>query len=127
MQEPTLPISLRRAVDEEFYQKAKAAGDTRPLAEEPSVKEWQYWRLIGNRYPYTIAFREHHMLVTKRVIGGLQELKIEELLELIEILCTFAAEEYDLWFVNTNKKRSILSHFHVHLATYWPGRKDMSL
>jgi len=122
-----LPMSLRTAAGEYDYQMAKYKGTTKQLHEESVIKEWKHWLLIDNRFPYTVAFRVHRMLLPRRKVANLTELSLEEFTELLTILAGEINDEYDLWFVNTHKRRSILSHFHIHVATYVLDRKEMSL
>ena len=62
-----LPVSLRSYRDELHYHHAKKMGLTKPLQMEKMLKEWQYWALIDNKFPYSAAFKTHHMLIPKRV------------------------------------------------------------
>lgn len=122
-----VPMSLRTLVSEQQYQEAKRIGDIMPLTEEPSIHQWEHWRLIANRFPYTVAFTTHRMLVPKRTLADLNELTLDEFKELLDILSGHVNDEYDLWFVNTHKRRSVLNQFHIHVATYVLDRKDMKL
>lgn len=122
-----LPMSLRTAASEYAYQMAQQKNTVQKLHEKTSLKEWRHWRLVDNDFPYTVAFTVHRMLLPKRKVADLTELSLEEFTELLSILAGEINDEYDLWFVNTHKRRSILSHFHIHVATYVPDRKDMSL
>lgn len=123
----TPPMSLRTAADEIAYQTAKATGQTRPLEEEPTIKEWKYFRLIKNRFPYTIAYKEHHMIVPKRKVCDLAELSLAEFQELLTLLAGEINDKYDLWFVNTTKRRSVHDLFHIHVASFVSDRKEIRL
>lgn len=124
---PPLPTSLRRDLSEYEYQQAKLRGETRPLHEEPALAEWRHWKLINNRYPYDAAFQVHHMLLPKRIVSSLDDLTMAEVAEMMQ-LCGkdgFVEQNYHLWFANTNTKRSILTHFHIHLARFYSQREEM--
>lgn len=120
-------MSLRSKMAELKYQQAKRNSQTVPLAEEPSIKEWQHWRLIANRFPYDIAYKQHDMLLPIREVGAWHNLTADEQAEFWLIIDSYVEPQYDLWFVNTNKRRSILTHFHVHLATYYGSREEMAV
>jgi diadenosine tetraphosphate (Ap4A) HIT family hydrolase len=120
-------MSGRRNNSEVAYQQAKIDQTTLPLHEEPSLKSWEHWRLIANRFPYDIIYKDHKMLLPIRQVSSWSDLTEDEQAEFWLIIDTFVEPDYDLWFVNTNKRRSILSHFHVHLATYYDKRDEMRL
>lgn len=119
-------MSLRTADGERFYGQMKLSGKLIALADEPSLKEWSYWRLINNRFPYTVALRTHHLLLPIRVVPDRSELQAEELAELTEIL-SLVAPEYDFVMENFPKRRSILTHYHLHLGEYHNDRSEMKL
>ncbi len=124
----SLPMSLRTAAGERAYQEARLNGGTRPLELEPSIKKWQYWRLIENRFPYSVAFKTHHMLVPYRAnVSERWDLNDEEKREFERILREFVYPTYDLWFENCPKRRSVARFYHVHLASYVDSREQMSL
>lgn len=123
-----VPMSLRTAQGEIAYQIAKHDGKSlRKLSDEPAIQTWEHWRLIGNRFPYGVAYREHHMLVPKREVADMVDLTEAEMMEFYNIIADFVTPNYDLWFVNTHKRRSILAHFHVHCASYFEDRGQMRL
>lgn len=121
-----LPVSLRTPRDERHYFAEKKRGKAkRPLLEEPRMKEWEYWALIANDFPYSAAFKTHHMLIPKR-LATKQELTVKELSELNKIIDELS-ETYDCWLVNYSKKQSITNHFHVHFLVYKDKRKELKL
>lgn len=112
-------MSLRTAEAEQAYQDAKVAKKTIPLELEPALKKWEHWRLIDNRFPYDSCFKTHHMLLPKRAgITDRWHLNDEEKHELEIILKEFVYPEYDLWFENCPKRRSVTVMYHLHLGTY---------
>lgn len=122
------PVSLRTAIGEENYQLAKRNGGTVPLELAPSIRQWEHWRLIDNTFPYGIAFKEHLMLLPKRAgVAERSQLNDVEKQEFEQILKDFVYPEYDLWFENCPKRRSMNHIYHVHIANYCDSREDMSL
>jgi diadenosine tetraphosphate (Ap4A) HIT family hydrolase len=121
-----VPVSLRTYRDELRYTKSKKSrnnNDTKHLANEDALKEWSYWRLIHNAYPYSSAFKVHHLLVPKRVVAK-TDLNQEELAEL-DSLTDELSDVYDCLLINFPKKQSIRNHFHVHLLTYKDKRSEL--
>ena len=120
-------VSLRTTKDELNYEKAKKKGKSTPLIDEPRIREWQHWALINNSYPYTFAYKIHHLLIPKREVPE-TELNDEEHQELLLIYQELGREKiYDCRLVNFTKKQSIPHHYHIHLMAYKDRRKDMKL
>lgn len=119
------PVSLRICEDEERYIAAKKAGKTKSLISEPRLKEWRYWALIDNAFPYNIAFQTHHMLIPKREVA-VADLTLEEKEELESVLDELS-NQYDCQLINFPKKQSILNHYHIHLLVYKDNRQDIEI
>lgn len=120
-----IPVSLRTLRDEVHYNIAKKNGKSKPLVDETRLREWKYWALINNEFPYTSAFDEHHMLIPKRVVSE-NELSNDEKAELELIYKELGVEDnYDCRLINFQKKQSIKSHFHIHLLRYKDNRNDL--
>lgn len=66
------------------------------------------------------------MLIPKSGAAFRHDLHVDEVIELEEILISLDSH-YDLVFENFTKRRSVLSLFHLHLASYHRDRKDMRL
>ncbi len=79
-------------------------------ARELFVKEYKYWLIVENRFPYNAVFSNHRMLAPKRHLK--EDLNKEEMLELKFIL---KEEEYDYCVLNKRDRRSLPEHFHYHL------------
>lgn len=120
------PISLRPASMELEYQYAQANGTIKRLEEMPRVRQWDYWYLVKNSFPYSIAFQEHDMLIPLSGAANRQDLTMAELIELDHLIEKMSGA-YDLMFENFKHRRSILSLFHLHLAKYHETREDMRL
>lgn len=121
-----IPTSARSIAGETAYQEAKRAGQTVPLDQEDKIMEFDHWYIINNRFPYDMTFGKHHMLVPFSGAAFRADLSIDELNELDQIILQLDAT-YDLVFENFTKRRSVLSLFHLHLASYYTNRKDMRL
>ena len=87
------------------------------LENEEIVKDFESWVVIRNKFPYDGVTRTHHMLVPKRYFATPREMNAEERRELEEIKLSFG-EEYDGLFENLSHKRSVPSHFHIHLFSW---------
>lgn len=122
-----MPMSLRRYDSEQQYYAAKQSDKLIPLTDEPSLHEWNHWTLKDNRFPYDIAFVKHHMLIPKNPPTGRFGLTDEQRDELELILEYFVYPNYDLWFENTPKRRSVPGIYHLHLASYYDSREKMGL
>lgn len=123
-----LPMSMRKAASEAAYQQAKVDKILVPLSAEPSIKEFDLWRVIANRFPYDIALAKHHLLLPKREVPDRFHLTKGEASELLTILLQFERDgSYDFVMDNFAKRRSILAHYHLHLGSYYATREEMSL
>lgn len=120
------PSSLRTLGGESLYGLAKQEGSLIPLAEEPSIKEWQHWRIIRNRFPYDLAFSSHDLLLPKRVVADRKDLSRAEASELDWLLVSYIEDSYDMVMVNTLKRQSVPGHYHLHLVSYKP-REEFQL
>ena len=118
-------VSLRTTRDELYYANAKTKGNTRPLVEEDRLKEWEYWALIKNEFPYSAAFKTHHLLIPKRVVKE-KDLTDEEQAEMRTVLEEMA-ELYDCVLMNFTRQQSIRHHFHLHLLEYKDKRKEIKI
>ncbi len=85
------------------------------LIEKP-IKEFKYWLIIENEFPYDAIAELHHMLVPKRSVAfDWDLLSREELEEYNFIRKEYLPELYELIWENLPKNRTIPEHFHVHL------------
>lgn len=121
-----IPFTLRAYKDEVFYRQAIQLGETIPLVEEPSLREWKFWRLIDNRYPYSTCFKKHHMLMPIRQAANRELLTALEQNELHQIMQELAPD-YDIVFENTLKRQSQPGWLHIQLGEYYDDRTDLKL
>jgi diadenosine tetraphosphate (Ap4A) HIT family hydrolase len=113
-------FTLRIITDEENYQKWKKKNKPNycPFCNRDLIKkEFKYWLIIENRFPYSLIAEGHHLLSTKRHIKCINELTNNEEIELKNILhqINTAQMDYDMISYNTPKRQSIPLHFHLHL------------
>jgi hypothetical protein len=83
-----------------------------PLCDEQSIREFVYWRLIPNSFPYDRIAKKHDMLVTKRHVQE-QDLTDDEKAELFHIKQN-ELDEYPYIVEAHQKQKSIPHHFHLH-------------
>jgi len=99
----------------------KEAGETMPTCAicadtEAVLKEYTYWKVMKNAFPYDRYFTKSDMLVLKRC-GNETNITAEERAELIRVKESLS-ETYDHILENLPKQSSIPHHFHVHLITF---------
>ena len=124
-----LPVSLRTAASELRYQKDKAEGKcAQSFVDEPSIREWKYWRVINNNYHYDMAYGSGHMLIPKRIFARLREINKEEFGELLDIHEALdSTGEYASIGMNFCHLQSIPGHLHFHLPQFYKKRSMMRL
>lgn len=90
------------------------------LCEKVSVKEFTYWKITENQFPYDLIAKTHHMLMPLRHVAesGFSE---EELKEFALIKGELMEGEYDWLIESTVRNKSIPSHFHLHLIVAKPS------
>jgi diadenosine tetraphosphate (Ap4A) HIT family hydrolase len=119
--------TLRRRDDEIAYAKDKLAGNLERLYDAPSLSDFKYWRIIDNKYPYTVAYKTCHMLLPKRLVATEDELTYAEIRELWRLKEDVFAGLYDQLVENMPRSRSVLDHYHIHLVTFYDSREEMGL
>lgn len=83
-------------------------------AKELLVKEYKYWLLIKNRFPYDKVYTNHLLLAPKRHVAELYEITEAEHQELDKL---FDEIPHNQVILNKRADRSIPRHFHFHLVT----------
>ena len=78
------------------------------------IKEFKYWKIVKNRFPWDRIAKTSHMVIPKRHVSGEKLTKIEKR-ELEIIKFKYIEKEYELLAEATTRKKSIPGHFHVHL------------
>lgn len=123
-----IPGSGRTAKSEMVYQEAKKNGITKDLRTEPALQEWQYWRLIENRFPYDMIFDVHHLLIPLSGATDRDRLFQNEADELRDIIANMDRDNaYDALMDNFQGRRSVLGLYHIHLVTWHKNRADYRL
>lgn len=109
---------FRYKKDEKHYKRLRDKGHLEggcKLCEHSSIKEFQYWKIIENSFPYTRIAQLHHMIIPKRHIKE-EELSQEEWMEYREVKNGYINENYEFIIEPTQRKKSIPAHFHLHLV-----------
>jgi hypothetical protein len=83
------------------------------LCNAPSIKDFQYWRIVDNMFPWDVIAKTQHMIIPKRHITY-KELTDDEKKE-FDVIKFADMENYDLSAEARTKNKSIPNHFHIHL------------
>lgn len=85
------------------------------LQEKP-IKDFKYWVILENEFPYDAIATVSHMISPKReVFFDWALLTKEELDEFNELKSTYIKENYDVLWENLPSGQTIKAHFHLHL------------
>ena len=109
--------TLRTPGSEANYKKLIAEGilsNGCALCRAESIKEFQYWKIIHNDFPYDRIAKIHHMIVPKRHIPD-ADLTSSEKEEFEAIKNDYLHKEYEYIIEATYKNKSIPGHAHLHL------------
>jgi hypothetical protein len=86
------------------------------VADEIVKKEFNYWQIISNKYPYNKLAKLNDILMLKRHVGNERELTKKEALELLEIKTKYLpTSQYKVIYENLPAQQSIQGHYHIHL------------
>jgi diadenosine tetraphosphate (Ap4A) HIT family hydrolase len=80
-----------------------------------SIRDFNYWRIIENKFPYDTIAETHHMLVPKRQALNWVDLDIDEMTELDGLIMYDLPEQYDMILLNFPKAQSVKDWLHFHL------------
>lgn len=87
--------------------------------DETIVRDFTYWVIIKNRFPYDKMAQTNDMLVSKRAISSHYEGTSEEQKEYHDILQLLATEGYyDALIENFPKVKSVKKFAHTHLVIW---------
>ncbi len=81
------------------------------------VKEFEYWMILENRFPYDMLYETSHMLAPKRHVPSEMDLTINEMTEL-HVIKMEHLNDYDLLLENIGDRISIRDHFHLHMLRF---------
>ncbi len=85
-----------------------------PLCQRKSIKNFKYWKILNNDYPWDLIAKTNHMLVSKRHVTY-EKLNQAEKKEYDQIKKNYLEKKYTLLIEVATKEKSIPGHFHVHL------------
>lgn len=89
-----------------------------PFQANPVLREWQYWKLVDNMFPYDNLFRIHHLLIPKQPVAKFRDLSEQEKKEYNDILNFLEPYGYDSYFINMPHRRTVPTHWHCHLVCW---------
>lgn len=86
------------------------------LQEQKAVHEYDFWKIVENRFPYTVA--THHLLIPKNNVADLNSLDYYALAEYKHLKKNVIPKLYDAVLINSDKARSVKFLYHEHLFKY---------
>ena len=111
---------LRTRKTYQKYMKFKAKGNLADgcnlCNETKSIKEFKYWRIINNIFPWDRIAKINHMIVSKRHATH-KELNTAEKKELEAVKYGYIEKNYEIIVDVVNRNKTIPGHFHTHLIT----------
>ena len=96
------------------YLKIEESSNSCPLCDKESIKDFGFWKIVENSFPYDQIAKTHNMLVLKRHVSE-KDLNKEEAEELALVKESYINQEYDWLIEATPKNKSVPEHFHLHL------------
>lgn len=83
---------------------------------ENIIKEFKFWRIVGNDFPYDAVAMTNHMICTKRQTPFLwSELNNDEKKEFYVIKKSYLDQHYDVLYENLASAATKPGWFHLHL------------
>ena len=110
-------VRFRTKETEEKYKKLIDEGHLKggcKLCQAPPIKEFNYWTIVKNQFPYDGIAKVHDMALPKRHILE-DSLTREEQQEYLKIKAGYIEQTYEYIIEPASKLRSIPEHFHLHL------------
>lgn len=102
------------------YQDAGGLNDGCVLCDRKTTKEFKYWKIIPNDFPYDRITEIHDIIFPVRHVTE-YELNADELAELRELKEKYLNENYEYIIESTYKMKSVPEHHHLHLITVRGG------
>lgn len=119
--EPWRRLLMRTEETAQAYERAqeqkKSDGACRLCEDTDSIKEYQHWRLMPNKYPYDRYFTKSDMLVLKRHDDE-RGLTDDEREEYFKLKSDVLIDVYDAVLDNLPKQKSIPHHCHFHMVSF---------
>lgn len=84
------------------------------LCEEEIIRDFKYWRIIPNAFPYDRVADVHHLLLLNRHSSG-EDITPEEESELAELKKVALGSDYGFIMQTLGSTTSIPTHLHYHL------------
>jgi hypothetical protein len=113
-----LPRTWRTEAMHERYTTERepiVANGSCPLCEAPTLKSFNYWRIVKNIYPYDAVADVHDLLLPLRHTTNERTITEAERDELLTLKESWLNEHYALIFEALPKNKSIPGHHHLHL------------
>lgn len=83
------------------------------------IREYDYWAIIANDFPYDTIFTTHDLLLPKRHFAFIRDATDAERHEYYRIKKELDQEgNYESLIENFSNSRSVEKHFHVHLVDW---------
>lgn len=98
----------------EEYKKNEKSDGVCALCTKKPIKDFLYWKIVENSFPYDLVSSVSHILVPKRHVTE-KDLNSEEYNELKSIKENILFKDYDYIIECMPKEMSIPSHFHQHI------------
>ncbi len=86
-------------------------------AKELLIKEFKYWMILKNRFPYDRIYEKSHMLAVKRHAASEADLTVNEIMEL-RMIKKDHLKNYHVLLENVGARISIKDHFHLHILKF---------
>jgi len=84
------------------------------LFHKEKIKNWEYWYLSKNDFPYDLLAEKHDLLIPKRLFGELGDATEKELGELA-LIKKQLSPIYEVFLeTSVDLSRSIKRHYHLH-------------
>ena len=85
------------------------------LLDLPHVKDWKYWVLVENEFPYDKISVRHSLLVPRRHFTEDENMSSDERQELFFIKAEFKmSKEFDAILENIKHNRTVPDIYHIH-------------
>lgn len=84
------------------------------LCQIEPIKDFKYWKILDNEYPWDLVAKINHILIPKRHVIY-SKLNNAEKKEFDKIKLDYIEKKYIMMVEVTDRQKSIPSHFHVHL------------
>ena len=89
------------------------------LTAEKIIKEFEFWVIIENRFPYDNMADTNHLLISKKPLETLSEASEATRKEYEEVVESVAKEGfYDARIENFPKVTTVKSQHHIHLVKW---------